>query len=152
MWMFVNISVCRKIDGIQCQILGRILSMCLRKPNINLCYYLNCTPNWTPGPAIPSLCRSWSGEAGFYFHQESLIEYDREKMRVWGRWRLQTLPNNQQDASYQPVSPSCACYLISYILFVNFTGMKVCGLINLTLTMREISESVVLPPLVSMRY
>lgn len=68
-----------------------------------------------------------AAEACFYFRQESLIEYDREKMRVWGWWRLQILPNNQEDASDQPVSPSCACYLISFIFLVNFTGMKVCG-------------------------
>lgn len=61
-----------------------------------------------------------------YFRQKWLIGYDREKMRVWGRWRLQILPNNQEDASDRPVSPSCACYLISFILLINFTGMKVC--------------------------
>lgn len=68
---------------------------------------------------IPDTC--------FYFRQESLIEYDREKMRVWGQWHLQILPNNREDASDQPVSPSCACYLISFIFLINFTGMKVCG-------------------------
>lgn len=80
----------------------------------------------------------------FYFRQESLIEYDRKKMRVWGRWRLQILPNNREDASDQPVSPSCTCYLISFIFLINFTGMKVCGgrreggglLINLALTVK----------------
>lgn len=71
-------------------------------------------------------CWSWLQQPHFYFRQESLIEYDREKMRVWGRWRLQILPNNQEDASDQPVSPSCACYLINFILLFNFTGMKVC--------------------------
>lgn len=52
----------------------------------------------------------------FYFRQEWLIENDREKMRVWGRWRLQILPNNQEDASDLPVPPARACYLISFIL------------------------------------
>lgn len=68
-----------------------------------------------------------AAEARFYFRQELLIEYDRKKMRVWGRWRLQILPNNREDASDQPVSPSCACYLISYIFLINFSGIKVCG-------------------------
>lgn len=68
-----------------------------------------------------------AAEARFYFRQELLIEYDRKKMRVWGRWRLQILPNNWEDASDQPVSPSCACYLISYIFLINFSGIKVCG-------------------------
>lgn len=81
---------------------------------------------WRPG--TPSFCWSWSQQRfAFIFRQESLIEYDREKMRVWGRWHLQILPNNCEDASDQPVSPSCACYLISYIFLINFTGMKVCG-------------------------
>lgn len=68
-----------------------------------------------------------AAEARFYFRQELLIEYDRKKMRVWGRWCLQILPNNWEDASDQPVSPSCACYLISYIFLINFSGIKVCG-------------------------
>lgn len=81
-----------------------------------------------------------AAEARFYFRQELLIEYDRKKMRVWGRWRLQILPNNWEDASDQPVSPSCACYLISYIFLINFSGIKVCGgggLINLALTVKR---------------
>lgn len=81
-----------------------------------------------------------AAENHFYFRHESLIEYDREKMRVWGRWCLQILPNNQEDASDQPVSPSCACYFISFIFLVNFTWMKVCGwgcLINLALRMKR---------------
>lgn len=73
-----------------------------------------------------------AAENHFYFRHESLIEYDREKMRVWGRWCLQILPNNQEDASDQPVSPSCACYFISFIFLVNFTWMKVCGAVGVS--------------------
>lgn len=74
-------------------------------------------PDWR------TFCWSWLQQTRFYFRQESLIKYDREKMRVWG---LQILPNNHEDASDQPVSPSCARYLVNFIFLVNFTGMQVC--------------------------
>lgn len=102
--------------------------MCLKKPSINYSYGLNWTVyGETESSHTIILPVPVATKACFYFRQESLIEYDREKMRVWGRWRLQILPNNQEDASDQPVSPSCACYLISFILLVNSTGMKVWG-------------------------
>lgn len=63
----------------------------------------------------------------FYFRQKSLIDYDRKKMSVWGQWRLQILPNNQEEASHQPISPSWACYTISFIFLINFLALKVCG-------------------------
>lgn len=79
-------------------------------------------------PATPMFRWSWSQQRpAFILGRNCWLNMTGRKWESGAGDASRYCQITGEDASDQPVSPSCACYLISYIFLINFSGIKVCG-------------------------